>query len=163
MAGGGVINARAWDDLIALAEMLGSPVGTTITGKGAIREDHELAIGVVGDNGYREYANDMVAQADLVFYVGCKAGSVTTVRWTLPDPRRAPKVIHLDIDPQLIGNNYPTEVGLVGDARLILADLVAVLKAHSPGRGWRQPARSRSTGPRGGSGPQRVWGPTSCR
>lgn len=132
IAGGGVINARAWDDLIALAEMLGSPVGTTITGKGAIREDHELAIGVVGDNGYREYANDMVAQADLVFYVGCKAGSVTTVRWTLPDPRRAPKVIHLDIDPQLIGNNYPTEVGLVGDARLILADLVAVLKAHSP-------------------------------
>lgn len=132
IAGGGVINARAWDDLIALAEMLGAAVGTTITGKGAIPDDHPLAIGVVGDNGYREYANDLVAEADLLFYVGCKTGSVTTVRWTLPEPRRAPKVIHLDIDPQLIGNNYRTEVGLVGDAQLILADLVTITRERRP-------------------------------
>jgi acetolactate synthase-1/2/3 large subunit len=127
VAGGGVINARAWDDLVRVAEMISAPVGTSITGKGAIPEDHPLAIGVVGDNGYREYANRLVAEADLLFYVGCKTGSVTTIRWTLPDPGQAPRLIHLDIDPQLIGNNYPTDVGLVGDAQLILADLAAVL------------------------------------
>jgi acetolactate synthase I/II/III large subunit len=127
IAGGGVINARAWDELTALAELVGAAVGTTITGKGAIAEDHPLAIGVVGDNGYRDYANDMVAQADLLFYVGCKTGSVTTVKWTLPHPHDAPTVLHLDIDPTLIGNNYPTAVGLVGDAQLILADLVTLV------------------------------------
>ena len=135
VAGGGVINARAWSQLIAVAEAVSAPVGTTITGKGAIPEDHPLAIGVVGDNGYREYANEMVAGADLIFYIGCKTGSVTTVKWTLPDPRNAPRVIHLDIDPQLIGNNYPTDVGLVGDAQLILGDLGAVLAARGPGAG----------------------------
>lgn len=135
IAGGGVINARAWEELIAVAEAVSAPVGTTITGKGAIPEDHPLAIGVVGDNGYREYANEIVAGADLLLYIGCKTGSVTTIKWTLPDPRNAPRVIHLDIDPQLIGNNYPTDVGLVGDAQLILADLKAVLAARGPGAG----------------------------
>jgi len=132
IAGGGVINARAWDELVVLAEMLSAPVGTTITGKGAIPENHPLAIGVVGDNGYRDYANRLVSEADLLFYIGCKTGSVTTIKWTLPDPHSAPRVIHLDIDPQLIGNNYPTDVGLVGDAQLILADLVAVVGARDP-------------------------------
>ncbi len=132
VAGGGVVNANACEDLLALAEMLGAPVGTTITGKGAIPENHPLAIGVVGDNGYRDYANDLVAHADLLFYIGCKTGSVTTIKWTLPDARRAPTVIHLDIDPLLIGNNYPTAVGLVGDAKLILADLVALTGARQP-------------------------------
>jgi acetolactate synthase-1/2/3 large subunit len=132
VAGGGVTNARASEQLVQLAELLSIPVGTTITGKGAIPENHPLAIGVVGDNGYREYANDLVARADLIFYIGCKTGSVTTIRWTLPDPRHSPIVIHLDIDPQLIGNNYPTAVGLVGDAQLILADLVALTKPMAP-------------------------------
>lgn len=132
VAGGGVINARAWNELAAVAELLSAPVGTTITGKGAIPEDHPLAIGVVGDNGYRDYANRLVAEADLLFYIGCKTGSVTTIKWTLPDPHRAPRVIHLDIDPQLIGNNYPTDVGLVGDAQLVLGDLAAVLSALRP-------------------------------
>lgn len=130
VAGGGVTNANAHEELLALAEMLGAPVGTTITGKGAIPENHPLAIGVVGDNGYRDYANDLVARADLLFYIGCKTGSVTTIKWTLPDVHRAPAVIHLDIDPMLIGNNYRTEVGLVGDAKLILADLVTLTAAR---------------------------------
>ena len=130
IAGGGVINARAWDELTTLAELIDAPVGTTITGIGSIAASHPLAIGVVGDNGYRDYANRFVADADLLFYIGCKTGSVTTIKWSLPDPRTAPKIMHLDIDPQLIGNNYRTDVGLVGDAQLILADLVAALRAR---------------------------------
>ena len=132
VAGGGAINARAWHELTELAELLDAPVGTSISGKGAIAETHPLAIGVVGDNGYRDYANDLVAEADLLFYVGNKTGSVTTIRWTLPHHENPPRIVQLDIDPQLIGNNYPTEVGLVGDAKLILADLVAAVRERAP-------------------------------
>jgi len=145
IAGGGVINARAWVELQAIAELTGAPVGTTITGKGSIPEDHPLAIGIVGDNGYRDYANEMVAEADLIFYIGCKTGSVTTIKWTLPDPREAPTIIHLDIDGQLVGNNYRTEVGLVGDAQVILTDVLAALHARAAGdgRGGRSEAAGR--------------------
>ena len=94
----------------------------------------------MGDNGYRDYANEIVAEADLLFYMGNKTGSVTTIRWTLPDHERPPRIIQLDIDPQLIGNNYPTEVGLVGDAKLILADLVALRCADAPRGRARQVA-----------------------
>ena len=132
VAGGGVINARAWGELTTLAELLSAPVGTTITGKGAIVEDHPLALGVVGDNGYRDYANDTVAAADLVFFIGCKTGSVTTIKWTLPDRDAPPTILHLDIDPLLIGNNYPTQIGLVGDAQLILADVVEAVRRRRP-------------------------------
>ena len=132
VAGGGAINARAWHELTELAELLDAPVGTSISGKGAIAETHPLAIGVVGDNGYRDYANEIVAEADLLFYVGNKTGSVTTIRWTLPHHEHPPRIIQLDIDPELIGNNYPTEVGLVGDAKLILADLVAAVRERAP-------------------------------
>jgi acetolactate synthase I/II/III large subunit len=134
VAGGGAIIARAWDELTELAELLDAPVGTSISGKGAIAETHPLALGVVGDNGYRDYANQFVAEADLLFYVGNKTGSVTTVRWTLPDHKSPPRIVQLDIDAQLIGNNYPTQVGLVGDAKLILADLVDAVRACGPRR-----------------------------
>lgn len=128
IAGGGVVTAGAWDELTAVAELLSAPVGSTITGKGAVAETHPLSIGVVGDNGYRDYANDMVAEADVLLYVGCKLGSVTTVKWTLPKQAAAPTLIHVDVDPQLIGHNYPTDVALVGDARAVLADLASALR-----------------------------------
>ncbi len=130
VAGGGVVSSQAHEELTALAELLSAPVGTTITGKGAIREDHALSLGVVGDGGCRMYANAILADADLVFYIGCKAGSVATVNWTLPDPAADPVILHLDIDPLMIGNNYRTAVGLAGDAKLVLADLVGELSAH---------------------------------
>jgi len=130
VAGGGAVTSQAWSELTALAEALGIPVGTSINGKGAIAEDHPLSIGVVGDNGGREYANRLIEEADLVLYVGCKTDSVTTVDWTLPAPDVGKAILHIDVDPREIGNNYPTEVGLVGDAKLALADLLAALQAR---------------------------------
>jgi len=134
VAGGGTVISQAWEEVTRLAETVGMPVGTSINGKGSIAEDHPLSIGVVGDNGARPYANHLVAEADLILYVGCKTDSVTTVGWTLPSPTSGVTVIHVDVDPTEIGKNYPTAVGLVGDAKLALADLCQALSTRGPQR-----------------------------
>jgi acetolactate synthase-1/2/3 large subunit len=127
IAGGGAVISQAWDELTQVAEAITAPVGTSINGKGSIAEDHPLSIGVVGGNGARPYANRIVDAADLIMYVGCKTDSVTTNKWTLPSPTAGVTIIHVDVDPKEIGNNYPTAAGLVGDAKLVLADLVEAL------------------------------------
>ena len=133
VAGGGAVTSGAWAELAALAEAAGAPVGTSICGKGAIAEDHPLSMGVVGGNGGRPYANAILAEADLVLYVGCKTDSVTTENWSLPNVARGQAIVHLDVDPTEIGRNYETAAGLAGDARLGLADLVAALQARAAG------------------------------
>ncbi len=127
IAGGGAMISAAWDEITALAERLALPVGTSINGKGSIAEDHPLSIGVVGENGGRTYANDLVREADVVLFVGCKTDSVTTMHWTIPPLYGGQTIIHLDADPAEIGNTYPTAIGLVGDAKLTLQDLLAAL------------------------------------
>ncbi len=130
VAGGGAVTSGAWAELTALAEALGAPVGTSICGKGAIAEDHPLSLGVVGSNGRRPYANAVLQAADLILYVGCKTDSVTTAGWTLPPLTTDQTILHLDVDPVEVGRNYATAVGLVGDARLGLADLLAAVRAQ---------------------------------
>lgn len=124
VCGGGVITSQAWEEVAALAEALDMPVGTSINGKGSIAEDHPLSIGVVGGNGGREYANRAIQESDLVLFVGCKTDSVTTINWTLPSPEGGSPIIHIDIDPEEVGRNYQVAVGVVGDAKLALADLL---------------------------------------
>ncbi len=126
VAGGAAVTSQAWPEITALAEMLDMPVGTSINGKGSIVEDHPLSLGVVGGNGGKGYSNAFVAEADLVLFVGCRTDSVTTANWRLPRP--GVTVIHVDVDPFVIGNNYPTAVGLVGDPKLALADLLAEVR-----------------------------------
>jgi acetolactate synthase-1/2/3 large subunit len=130
IAGGGTLISQAWDELTQVAEAITAPVGTSINGKGSIAEDHPLSIGVVGGNGARPFANRIVDAADLIMYVGCKTDSVTTNNWTLPSPSAGVTIIHIDVDPTEIGNNYPTSAGLVGDARLALSDLLEALSAN---------------------------------
>ena len=84
VAGGGVLTSGAWDELTALAETLNIPVATSINGKGSIAETSAVAIGVIGGNGARPYANACLADADLVLYVGTRTDSTTTCHWTLP-------------------------------------------------------------------------------
>ena len=124
ICGGGPVIARAHAELAALADLLDAPVATTISGQGSLAEDHPLALGVVGSNGGTPATRALVEQADLVVFVGCRAGSVTTERWRHPAPGKA-RVVHIDVDPTVIGVNYPTEVAVVGDARLALAALGA--------------------------------------
>lgn len=123
VAGGGVVISRAWAELTDLAELLSIPVGTSINGQGSIDERHPLSLGVVGGNGARPYANDILNSADLVLFVGCKTDSVTTQNWTLPARNGAATVLHIDCDPTELGNNYATAVGIASDAKLALAQL----------------------------------------
>ena len=119
ICGGGVVVSAAERELLTLAERLSAPVATTISGKGSIRENHPLAVGVVGSNGGTPETRSIVDRADLIVFAGCRAGSVTTERWRHPAPG-ATKIIHLDVDPGVPGTNYPVDVPLVGDARRAL-------------------------------------------
>ncbi|MEX1158767.1 MAG: thiamine pyrophosphate-binding protein [Thermomicrobiales bacterium] len=131
VAGGGVLISRAWDALTALAEAGAIPVGTSINGKGSIAETHPLSLGVIGGNGARRYANRIVAEADLLLLIGTRTDSTTTLNWTLPAMRPGPTVIHIDVDAWQIGNNYRTAVGLIGDARASLEDLLTAFGSQS--------------------------------
>lgn len=122
LCGGGVVISGAEQELLELAERLSAPIATTISGKGSITEEHPLAVGVVGSNGGTPETRAIVDQADLVVFVGCRAGSVTTERWRHPAPGKV-KVIHLDVDPAVLGANYRVDAALVGDAKLALAAL----------------------------------------
>lgn len=132
VAGGGVLLSRAWDELTALAEALRVPVATSINGKGSIAETSPVAIGLVGGNGARPYANACLADADLVVFIGTRTDSTTTSHWTLPRIDQPPKIIQIDIAPFEVGNNYPVVVGLVGDAKLTLAAIrEAIPRPHA--------------------------------
>ena len=127
ICGGGVLNSGAEEELLRLAERLSAPVATTISGRGSISEEHLLAVGVVGSNGGTVETRQVVDAADLVCFIGCRAGSVTTERWRHPASGQA-KIIHIDIDPRVIGTNYQTDAALVGDAQLALAALNKALE-----------------------------------
>ncbi len=99
IAGGGANHSQASREIIALSEWLAAPVVTTISGQGIMPDDHPLALGVVGDNGFHPYANQAVEESDLLLYVGCKRGSVSTIRWTLPSYQPTRKIIQIDLDP----------------------------------------------------------------
>ncbi len=139
VAGGGVLISRAWDALTAFAEATSTLVGTSINGKGSIAEVHPLSLGVVGGNGARGYANQMVAECDLLVLVGTRTDSTTTLNWTLPARHAGIPVVHIDIDALQPGNTYPTAVALIGDARATLDDLTAelgTLKADAERLDW---------------------------
>src|SRR5436853_1765963 len=117
ICGGGVVISRAESELLELAEKLSAPVATSISGKGSIDEQHALAAGVVGSNGGTPETRAVVDAADLVVFVGCRAGSVTTARWRHPELGKA-RIIHIDVEPAVPGTNYRVDVPLIGDARL---------------------------------------------
>lgn len=121
ICGGGVVISGAEAELAALAELLGAAVVTSISGQGSLPETHPLCAGVVGSNGGTAPTRAVVDAADLVIFVGCRAGSVTTERWRHPKP--GTPVVHIDVDAAVMGANYRAEVALIGDARLSLAAL----------------------------------------
>ncbi|MDT0268499.1 thiamine pyrophosphate-binding protein [Streptomyces sp. DSM 44915] len=138
VAGGGAQLSAAGPELTRLAERLALPVATTIHGKGAIDEAHPLALGVVGGNGAREYANTWVAASDLVLFVGTRANATDTLGFTVPP--RDTAVLHLDTDAARAGRNYPGALPLVGDARATLAALDAAVPGAPPDKYARRAA-----------------------
>ncbi|MBV8602536.1 MAG: thiamine pyrophosphate-binding protein, partial [Candidatus Eremiobacteraeota bacterium] len=125
ICGGGVLIAGAEEALALLAERAGAIVATTISGRGSIADAHPLSLGVVGSNGGTPSTRAVIDEADLIVFVGCRAGSVTTERWRHPPPSAT--VAHVDVDPDVIGANYRTEAPVVGDAKLALEALIEEL------------------------------------
>src|SRR6201987_1500650 len=146
IAGNGVRIAQAYDQLRRLVEAVGLPVATTAAGKGCFAETHPLALGVFGTFG-TEAGNACVAEADLVLVVGSKLSPSDTA-WenrALLDPTRQ-TFVQVDIEPRNASWNYPAEHVLLGDAAIILGQLVAETRTRGAGR--RQAAERRVAGHR---------------
>lgn len=131
ICGGGLVLSGAEEALQVLAERLNLTVATTISGQGALSDSHPNCLGVVGSNGGTPATRAVIAEADLVIFIGCRAGSVTTERWRMPS--KGTPVIHIDSDPMVISANYRTDVALVSDARLALQALCAAIDAKDSG------------------------------
>lgn len=124
VSGGGVIRACAGDDILAVAERMNIPVCTTMTGQGTMPDDHELSIGVIGDNGFHPHANRSMEESDFVLFVGSRMGSVVTIGWTFPKITLSKRVAQIDINPDIMANNYENVMSIAGDAKLVLRDLL---------------------------------------
>jgi acetolactate synthase-1/2/3 large subunit len=131
-AGGGVLSARATRELAALAEALEVPVAHTLMGKGCLCEDHPLLLGQTGFWG-TPISNEKCRTADLIVAVGTRLAEANSSSW---DPRFTfsippTRLIHIDADEAEIGRNYPTELGVVADARLALGTLAEIALGRS--------------------------------
>ncbi len=151
VAGAGVVSSGAWEELTRLSEVLGLPVATSMGGKGSIAETHPNAVGVVGRYS-RKSANDIVSGADTVLSVGCTLGALATDTFRIPSPET--KIIHIDIDPTVLGTAYREEVSIEADARAALASMLEYAtggdREVGPGHGeWLEHARARTAAWRG--------------
>ena len=133
VAGGGVTSSQAKQEVIELAEMLSIPVATSLNAKGTIADEHPLAVGVVGSYS-RWCANRVVAEADLVVFIGSHTGSQVTLDWKIP-PTGTP-VIQIDIDPSELGRSYPAKIALQGDAKVTVRRLIEALEPIGPRTEW---------------------------
>lgn len=131
-AGGGIINAGASEALAKLAEKCRIPVTTTLMGIGAIPSSHELFYGMLGTHGSYT-ANNAVQNADLLIIIGARVGD--RAMGTAGKIAQKSKIVHIDIDPAEIGKNIDVAIPVVGDAKLILEDLLKLIE-DSGNKAW---------------------------
>ena len=121
IAGGGANISGARKELINIAEKLNIPVATSLNAKEIFPYDHPLAVGIPGSYS-RSCANKIVAESDLVFFIGSHTGSQITNNWRLP--RKGTTIIQLDINPAELGRSFPIKVGLMGDVKATLTKIL---------------------------------------
>lgn len=129
LAGGGVILADASAELRALVEHLRVPFQVTLMGKGVIEDDHELHLGTTGIQTSQRYANASFLEADFVLAVGARFGDRHTGADTAVY-RGDRTFVHVDIEPTQLGRVIAPDLGIVSDARLFLAALLAAARAR---------------------------------
>ncbi len=129
IVGQGVRYGGASADLLRLAERLQIPVAASASGLGAISMHHPLALGLVARGGHYQ-ANHATRQADVLLALGVRFDDRTSSSWipgysfTIPPT----KLIHVDIDPEEIGRNYPVALGLMADVRTFIRQVLAELE-----------------------------------
>ena len=132
-AGGGILLAEASEELRQFVDHMQIPVAHSLMGKGVLRDDHPLVLGMTGFWG-TELTNRTCLDADWLFAIGTRFKEADCSSWypgytfNIPGTR----VIHIDIEPSEIGRNYPTEIGVVADAKAALRVLTRVAKEMYP-------------------------------
>src|SRR5437879_5386435 len=132
-AGVGVHRSGGHRELLQLAELLDAPVFTTAQGKGAIPEDHPLAVGNRW-TGEPELIK-LLSESDLLLGVGTRFGATDTSQWQLPLPEA---IIQIDVDADELGRNIRAEVALEGDAKTVLGQLLEALDGQNHDRASRR-------------------------
>jgi acetolactate synthase-1/2/3 large subunit len=130
-AGGGSVLGDASPELVELASLLNAPVITTHQGKGVIPETHPLSMGTFyygHGPGFRALPG-----ADVILAVGSRLHLSPKVPWAF---QRHQKLIHIDADPEELGRNHPTQVGIAADSRLGLRALLSELGGHGGASEW---------------------------
>jgi acetolactate synthase I/II/III large subunit len=134
-AGGGLVRAGAGDELYELATTLELPVVTTLMARGVFPDTHELAVGMPGMHGHYP-AIKAFQQTDLLITLGARFDDRVTGK--LDDFAPHAKVIHIDVDPAEIGKNRTTDVPIVGDVKVVLEQMLKILRSKleegEPGR-----------------------------
>ncbi len=142
VAGGGATASSAGPGIVRLAEMMSIPVATALNGKGVIPENHPFSVGVVGSYS-RWCANRVVSEADLVLFIGSRAGDQVTNGWTVPKP--GTPVIQIDIDPAELGRSYLNAVSLMGDAGTAVQEIIKSIPSEQKREPWMATVKERIT------------------
>ncbi|MBM4460116.1 MAG: biosynthetic-type acetolactate synthase large subunit [Chloroflexi bacterium] len=132
LAGHGIILAGAHDELLALVEGGNIPVATTLLGIGCLPEAHPLNLRLMGMHG-EAYVNQAVQAADLLIALGMRFDDRVT--GNLSTYARNAEIIHVDIDPAEIGKNVIADLGIVGDVRRVLGQLLPLIERR-PRTAW---------------------------
>ena len=127
VAGGGVKWSRAYEEVTALAELLGAPIVASYGRMDSVPNDHPLYVGGLGRAGAPE-ATEVVQQSDTLLAIGTRLSHFTTFyddRYI----RRGTRIIQIEIDQKELGRNYPVSVGILGDARMVTRSLLQAVEA----------------------------------
>lgn len=133
MAGGGVILSGASKELKELAEFMDIPVTMTLMGLGGFPGTHNLSLGMLGMHG-TYYANMAVQNADLLIGIGVRFDDRVTGKTASFAPNA--KIVHIDIDPTSIRKNVRVDVPVVGDVKLVLKEILKILKEEVGKEQW---------------------------
>lgn len=126
--GGGAIISEAFEEISELSKLLQIPVATTLMGKGIIDENDILSLGMLGMHG-TVYANYAVSECDLLIALGARFDDRVTGK--LDEFACHAQVIHVDIDPAEVGKNRMPQVGIVGDVKEVVAEILQNLRNDS--------------------------------
>ncbi|MBN8593794.1 MAG: biosynthetic-type acetolactate synthase large subunit [Anaerolineae bacterium] len=141
LAGHGITVSGASQELQELAERAGIPVTLTLLGKGAMPEGHPLTVGMMGMHGAAA-CNFAIQEADLLIALGMRFDDRVTGNLKTYSPNS--KKIHVDIDPSEINKNVKVDVGIAGDVRTVLRQLLPSVPSKTHGewigkiRDWQE-------------------------
>ncbi|MFQ5874341.1 MAG: thiamine pyrophosphate-binding protein, partial [Dehalococcoidia bacterium] len=132
-AGGGVLASGAWQELQDVAEYLQAPIITTPEGKGAVSDRHHLSLGVT-----RGRSTGQVRDWLRKYFESCDVALAVGTRFATAEPPETQNVIQIDVDEEELGRNHADTVGILGDAKLVLHQLLDGLKSAAPSRPSRE-------------------------